>query len=149
MLTVQEVYDLSIKLMNEQDDSTGTTDSSELDTYKNRALALINILVSELYNLSDNTSFPSTTKPIPALVTAFTDGVDLDDRLAVNVLPFGLAGYLKMGEDSENTSQTFLVKYESLKKVYAKKKPTAKVAITNVYGSLSSSVRGEITSEES
>jgi len=147
MLTVQQVYDLAIKLMDEQNDTTGVTTSVELDTYKNRALALINILVSDLYNLSDTTSFPSTAKPVPALLTAFTDNIDLDDRLTVNVLPFGLAGYFKVDEE-DNTAQLFLTKYETLKKTYAKKKPTAKVPITNVYGSLSSSVRSEISAED-
>ena len=93
MIMVQDVYDLAVKLMNEQDDGTGSTDSSELEGYRNRSIALLNILVSDLYNLSDNTSFPAGSKPVPNTLTAFTDGIDLDDRLAVNVLPFGLAGY--------------------------------------------------------
>jgi len=148
VITVQQVYDMAIKLMNQQDDSTGTTDSSELDGYKNRTLALLNILVSDLYNLSDNTTFPSEAKPVPALLTDFTDGIDLDDRLAVNVLPYGLAAHLYKGEDADNVADLFFNTYYNLKKDYAKKKPTAKVAITNVYGSFSSSVRGEVYEDD-
>lgn len=143
MLTVQQVYDMAIMLMNEQDDSTGATNSSELDGYKYRALPLINILVSDLYNISDTTTFPATTKPVPLLLTAFTDGVDLDDRLATNVLPYGLAGLLYRGENDVVASFLWN-EYYRLKADYAKKKPTAKVAITNMYGSFSRRTDGSI-----
>ena len=138
--TVQQAYDMAIMLMNEQNDETGATNSSELDTYKNRSIALINILVSDLYNLSDTTSFPSTTKPVPDLLLEFDDSIDLDDRLSVNVLPYGLAGHLYKGEN-EDMAQYFLGVYYNLKKEYSRRKPTAKSSITNVYGAFSSSVR--------
>ena len=146
MLTVQQVYDMTIKLMDEQNDSTGATNSSELNGYKNRALALINVLVSDLYNISDLTSFGDTTKPVPLLLTDFTDGIDLDDRLAVNVLPFGLASLFLRNEGSEGAalSAFFWAIYQKNKTDYAKKKPTAKVAITNKYGSFSRKTDGSI-----
>ncbi len=142
MITVQQVYDMAIMLMNEQDDATGATNSSELDGYQSRALALVNILVSDLYYLSDNTDLLSAAKPVPPLLSAFTDGIDLDDRLCVNVLPYGLAGHLFVGEN-DDASTTFLNLYYTLKKGYGKSKPTAKVAVTNVYGTLCRLARGE------
>lgn len=146
MITVQQVYDLAIMLMDEQNDSTGATNSSELNGYKNRALALINILVSDLYNISDNTTFPDTSKPVPLLLTDFTDGIDLDDRLAANVLPFGLASLFLRNEGQVGvvTSNYFWAVYNDRKKEYAKKRPTAKVAITNLYGSFSRRTDGNI-----
>ena len=143
MLTVQQVYDLTIKLMNEQDDSTGTTTSSELDTYKNRAIALINILASDLYDLSDNTTLTAGSRPVPALLTDFTDCIDLDDRLTVDVLPYGLAGLLLKGENEESASYFNTIYYSNQKK-YSTNRPTKKEPITNVYGRFSSKVRGEI-----
>ena len=146
MLTVQQVYDMAIMLMDEQNDSTGATNSSELNGYKNRALALINILVSDLYNISDNTSFTTDSKPVPLLVTEFTDGIDLDDRLAVDVLPYGLASLFLRNEGSEGAaiSAYFWAVYQKNRTEYAKKKPTAKVAITNMYGSFSRRTDGSI-----
>lgn len=147
MITVQQAYDLAVMLMDEQEDSNGATDSSELSGYRNRTLALVNILSSDLYNLSDNTAFPANVKPAPPLVTAFSDAVPLDDRLAVNVLPYGLAGLFKKGEDIQ-MSAYFLNLYHSLRAEYAQKKPAKKVPVTNVYGSFSGSVRGEISADD-
>ena len=49
MTTAQEVFEKSMSLMDELNESTGAADTSDTKEYKNRTVAILNILGGELY----------------------------------------------------------------------------------------------------
>jgi len=98
--TAQWVFDKAIFLMDEQNESTGATVTTDTAEYKLRTLGILNVLRHELYPYSDTrTETADGTKPICAEITAFTDNIDLDDVLSQGVLPYGLAAHLLLGEN--------------------------------------------------
>lgn len=115
MTTVKWVFERAIHLMDEQDESTGETQTQDTEEYEMRTLSILNVLRNELYPLSDNFSVPEDGKrPISEMLTDFEQNIDLDDTLAQGVLPYGLAAYLLLGEDNSKAS-FFNQKYEEMK----------------------------------
>lgn len=121
MNTVQEVFDIAIRLMDEQNESTGSTDTVDTKEYRLRTPSLLNSLLDRAYPASD--TWPGTVeemdeagnvrrrRPVCPKVTAMEDEIGLDERLCTGVLPYGLAALLLMEEDkirAEFFWQTFL-----------------------------------------
>lgn len=74
-------------------------------------------------------------RPIPAVISALTDTLILDDVTARMVLPFGLAAHLML-EENPATASYFNQRYEDLKRQATKGPPAPTEKITDLYGGL-------------
>jgi len=110
--TVQDVFDIAIRLMDAQNESTGATDTADTKEYALRTPSLLNSVLDRVYLGSD--TYPSGEpgkRPICQKVSAMTDALDLDERICTGVLPYGLAGLLLTEENPTQAEffwQTFL-----------------------------------------
>jgi hypothetical protein len=101
--------------------------------YLARFIYVVNPLIIELYPYSDTAVVTAGTKPIPTLVTATADVVDLDDALALGVLPHGVIAQLFTDDpDIVNFHQALYV--EKLNKL--KNIPAESEDITIEYGAI-------------
>lgn len=132
MATAQQVFDAAIALMDEQASGTGKPDTHYTREYKNRTLPILNVILGELYPLSDTyvNAVPGR-RPVTTPITDFESQIDLDEYMALAVMPCGLAAQLFMTEDTASAS--FLQqRYEEL--VKAVPIPTRIEPIENIYG---------------
>ena len=134
--TAQRVFDIAMGLMDEVNESSGATDTSDTREYKVRTLFILNALRGELYPYSDTFPTPTDNKrPIVAVIANFTDIIDLDDYICQTVMPYGLAAQLLMDENP--TAASFLQqRYEELRDKLSKGLPQTAEAIEDVYGVL-------------
>jgi hypothetical protein len=72
----------------------GVADVSDNADYKARCMAIINDLGQELYQYSDTKVITTGKRPVFTPITALTSVLDLDDGLALGVLPSGVVAYL-------------------------------------------------------
>ena len=145
MSTVQNVFDIAIRLMDSQNETTGATDTSDTKEYKVRTCSLLNSILDRVYPASDTYQTGSAgQRPICQKVSEFTDELNLDEtyvkmtinfdeRIATGVLPYGLAGLLLTEENptlSDFFWQTFLEQMEEAKRSL----PSGEESVENVYG---------------
>lgn len=72
-------------------------------------------------------------RPVPTILTALTDTLQIDDVTARTVMPYGLAAHLMLSENPSSAS-FFNGRYEELKAEANKKPPSPTEQITNLYG---------------
>lgn len=112
MSTVQDVFDIAIRLMDAQNESTGATDTADTKEYRLRAPSLVNSLLDRAYPASDTyQTVGKGLRPVCEKVSAMEDALDLDERICTGVLPYGLAGLLLTEENPSLANffwQTFL-----------------------------------------
>lgn len=134
--TAQRVFDIAMGLMDEVNESSGATDTSDTREYKVRTLLILNALRGELYPFSDTFLVEEEGKrPIVAVIQNFTDIIQLDDYICQTVMPYGLAAQLLMDENP--TAAAFLQqRYEELRDKLSKGLPQSMGAIEDVYGIL-------------
>lgn len=72
-------------------------------------------------------------RPIPAVVSAMTDTLQLDDVTCRTLLPYGLCAEL-FKEENEMISRPCLVRFKELKAVASKMKPANVQIMVDVYG---------------
>ena len=108
MTTVQQVFDMAIHMMDEQNESSGISDTADTKEYRFRTISILNAVMPALYPYSDTCSDEGRGRPIcPALDLTnirkpdFTQQIPLDDTLALGVLPYALAAHLLAGENEE------------------------------------------------
>ena len=65
MVTVQEIYDAAIDLMDEQDETTGATKTRDTREYEVRTISILNIALPVLYPYSNNCDRRLPGRPIP------------------------------------------------------------------------------------
>lgn len=118
-VTGQQVLNRALALMDEVIETGAiTTDTPEY--YKTKAINILNILQVELLPLS------ATITPI----TDLTQNLQVTDRIAYLVLPYGLAAHLLIVDDI-GISSFWNARYEELKR----KLPTGGITpIVDVYG---------------
>lgn len=118
MVTVQQVFDTAIHMMDEQSESGGATVTADTQEYKLRTLSILNAVMPSLYPYSDTYAPTGAGRPVcPPLSQSaghsnpdFTQHIPLDDTLALGVLPYALAAHLLAGENEE-LSTWFLARY--------------------------------------
>lgn len=98
MVTAQQVYDIAIHLMDEQDETSGATTTTDTTEYKLRTISILNSIIPGLY------PFSATYDPAKPFSDALLQGdyskpdltqaVPLDDSLSLAVLPYYLAAQL-------------------------------------------------------
>ena len=98
--TAQRVFDIAMGLMDEVNESSGATDTSDTREYKVRTLLILNALRGELYPYSDTfTASDDGKRPILTVISAFTDIIGMDDYICQTVMPYGLAAQLLADEN--------------------------------------------------
>jgi hypothetical protein len=135
-ITGQEVFETAMSLLDELS-SAGLADTSDTAEYKNRSLAILNLLQIELYPYSDTYAVATAgTRPIPTRITSLANAItNIDDNLALGVMPYGLAGKLLAGE-GDSRGNYYLETYAELKRQISTA-PAEFAAIENVYGVMS------------
>ena len=108
MVTVQQVYDIAIHLMDEQDEGTGATTTIDTTEYKLRTLSILNSIIPSLYPYSGTFKQSATGRPAPRQLDMdnlanpdFDQNIPLDDTLSLSVLPYYLAAQLLSSENTE------------------------------------------------
>lgn len=101
MVTVQQVYDIAIHLMDEQNETTGATETEDTAEYKYRTLSILSALIPSLYPYSGTYEQSDSGRPSPSQLIAddyqnpdFDQTIPLDDTLSLAVLPWFLAAQL-------------------------------------------------------
>lgn len=114
-MTGQNIFDLAILMMDEQNESTGNTATSDTKVYALRSVDLINTLGQECYTLSDTCpEMEGGKRPVFPRITALSNPVDLDDYVAGVILPYGLV-YLLLQEENPEMANTCLQRFQELK----------------------------------
>ena len=132
--TARQVFNLAIALMDEMNENTGATDTTDTKEYKIRTPNILNILRGELYPYSDTYETNADgSRPVCTLIESIDDNIDLDDVLCQTVMPYGLAAHLLLGEN--NTAAGFFQqRYEEMREKL-KNSPASFESISDAYGS--------------
>lgn len=142
MNTVQDVFDIAIRLMDAQNESTGSTETADTKEYRLRTPSLLNSILDRAYPASD--TFPGNVgtprdpdgrRPVCPKVFSMEDKIPLDEYLCSGVLPYGLAGLLLTEENPSLANffwQTFLEQLEEAKRGL----PAGESSIEDCYGFL-------------
>lgn len=109
MVTVQQVFDTAIHMMDEQSETSGATSTVDTQEYKFRTISILNAVMPGLYPYSDTYTTGTDGRPqCPQLLVPrdyknpeFLQAIPLDDTLALGVLPYALASHLLAGENEE------------------------------------------------
>lgn len=109
--TVQGVFDKAIRLIDAQNESTGSTDTADTKEYKLRTLSILNNLIDDAYPASSNYAVTDGERPALDDLTAFTDEIDMDAYVVRSVLPCGLAAKL-LSEENPALADYFQQLYE-------------------------------------
>lgn len=134
--TAQRVFDIAMGLMDEVNESTGATDTSDTREYKVRTLLILNALRGELYPYSDTFPTPENGKrPIVGVIEAFEDIIGLDDYICQTVMPYGLAAQL-LADENPNVAGFLQQRYEELRDGLARGLPQEAGEIEDIYGVL-------------
>ena len=134
--TAQRVFDVTMGLMDEVNESSGATDTTDTREYKQRALFILNTLRGELYPFSDTYKVDESGKrPISPVIENFTDVIQLDDTICQSVMPYGLAAHLLLTE-TPDAAAFFQQRYEELVAKLAKGVPMGSEDIQDLYGGI-------------
>lgn len=133
--TVQDVFDIAVRLMDAQNESTGSTNTSDTKEYMLRTPSLLNSILDRAYPASDTYPKEMTAgvRPVCPKIAEMTDEIALDQRLCTGVLPYGLAGLLLSEENPTLANffwQTFLEQLEAAMDGV----PSGIEDVENVYG---------------
>ena len=97
--TPMDVFERMIHLSDNGDESTGKFDIQDNREYKYRLLAIINVIINELYPYSDTfVSVPGKRATLEPL-TSLDDEIDLDNT-CIEILVHGAAAKMFIGEDT-------------------------------------------------
>ena len=140
MDTVRGVFDRAIHLMDAQNESTGSTRTTDTHEYELRTPNIINVLLDQVYPYSG--TYPDIqeddgTALRPALdsVESLEDTLDLDPYICRNVLPFGLAGLLLTEENPTQANFFWQTYLENLNMAKSRLPSSGGIeAIEDVYG---------------
>ena len=133
MTTAQDIFNAAIAMMDEVNDQ-GVADHADTREYKNRTLAILNIIRGELYPYSDSYEPGDGGRPIAAWIEDFDTPIELDDYICQSVMPYGLAAHLLMDENP-TSANFFQQRYEELKDSLRRGYPSkGSEDIVDVYG---------------
>jgi hypothetical protein len=136
-ITVQEIFDIAIRLMDAQNESTGSTDTADTKEYNLRTVSLLNSVLDKAYPYSDNYREAVTggKRPICPKVTSMTDEVQLDEAICTAALPYALAGLLLLEEDPTRAN-FFMQMFEEMLEQCRKGLPAVESTVEDVYGGI-------------
>lgn len=136
-MTVQDVYDAAIKLMNEQRDTSGETMIPDTVDYKNRTIDILNSLIVKAFPYSDTFYADYETlgdgkKPVAPRVSAFTDTIGLDEAISA-ILCYGLAARLEEKEEP-SFARDMMAEFDEQLMMLSRATPTVSEPIDDLYG---------------
>ena len=139
-ITVQQVFDQAIHLMDEQNENTGATATADTKEYMSRTISILNTIVPRLYPYSSNYNRQEEGRPKAIALDRgnysnpdFTQVIMLDDVISMGVLPFYLAAHLLSGEN-ESLAAWFMNQYREAFADIKKTAPASFEAISTPYG---------------
>lgn len=140
MVTVQEIFDAAMDLMDEQNESTGSTDTVDTREYRLRTISILNTAIPVLYPYSSNYTREPFGRPMQPVIYGDNRGapdfeqiLPLDDALCWALLPFYLASMLRSGEDTE-FSMRMMTEYNNALASIRDLVPAEFEAISTPYG---------------
>lgn len=136
MTNAQEIFDTAMGLIDEVNETSGSTDTADTKEYKLRSLYILNLLRGELYPYSDTYAAQEAGKrPIVGPIPDFTSPIGLDDYICQSILPYGLAAHLLLDENP-SAAGFFQQRYEELKRQLAAGLPRESEDIRDLYGGI-------------
>lgn len=140
MVTVQQVFDIAIHLMDEQHESSGATETVDTQEYRFRTISILNSVIPALYPYSGTYKLGTALRPSPRQLAAddhknpdFEQTIPLDDTLGLAVLPYYLAAQLLAGEN-ETLAAWFMNRYRESFADLREKVPAEFETISSPYG---------------
>ena len=132
----QWVFEKAMHLMDEVSESDGKVDTADTQEYKNRTLAILNILRVECFPASDTYKATQAGKrPVCPEIVDFESEIGLDDGICQGVLPYGLAAHLLLDENP-SVAAYFQQRYEGLLREAKRGIPVESEPINDVYGGI-------------
>lgn len=139
-ITVQQVFDQAIHLMDEQHETTGATATADTNEYKTRTISILNTVIPRLYPYSGNYDRSEAGRQDPPTLTwndyrnpDFSQVIQLDNALCLGLLPFYLAAQLLSGEN-EGLAAWFMNQYREALADFKRNVPASFEPITAPYG---------------
>lgn len=140
MVTVQQVYDQAIHLMDEQNETTGATATEDTAEYKSRTISILNTAIPRLYPYSGNYNRQASGRPAATVLYCdnyaepdFEQVIMLDDGLSLSLLPLYLAAQLLSGEN-EALASWFMTQYRENLNEFKRNMPASFEQISTPYG---------------
>lgn len=140
MVTVQQVYDMAIHLMDEQSESNGDTVTTDTAEYKFRTISILNSAIPLLYPYSGNYSAGTSGRPSCRQLyyddyadPDFEQTIPLDDTLSLSCLPYYLAAML-ISSENDTLANWFMTQYRVALNDLRAKVPADFVSISMPYG---------------
>lgn len=99
MATPMDVFERVIHLSDNGDESTGKFDIQDNREYKYRLLAIINIILNELYPYSDTCITRTGRRSVLEPMESLDEDIDLDNY-CIEVMVYGVAARMFVNEDS-------------------------------------------------
>lgn len=110
MVTVQQVFDMAIHLMDEQDENNGATAHVDTNEYRFRTINILNLAIPMLWPFCTNNDskepgreLPNMLDPTPLNNPDFSQYLPVDDAFSYGVLPYFLAAELLLDEDIDRS----------------------------------------------
>ena len=135
-MTVQEIYDMAIHLMDEQSEQSGETETADTQEYKFRTISILNSAIPALAPYSEK---PPAGRSVAILYPdsyknpRFDQNIPLDDTLSCALLPYYLAAHL-LSSENEDLSAWFMARYREAFLDLRNKVPAEFESIKPVYG---------------
>lgn len=140
MVTVQQIFDAAMDLMDEQDETTGSTKTTDTREYELRTISILNAAIPALYPYSSDydRSAPGRNSTAPLMAydrgePDFEQAIPLDDALCWGLLPFYLASLLMSSEDPD-FSIRMMTEYNNAFALIRDKLPAEFETISTPYG---------------
>lgn len=140
MVTVQQVFDMAIHIIDEQNETNGATVTVDTNEYKYRTISILNSVIPRLYPYSGTYKQTGSGRPAPSQLYVddykdpdFEQTIPLDDVLSLSVLPYYLAAQLISAENTELASWCMNI-YNTNFMDLRDKVPAAFEPITTPYG---------------
>jgi hypothetical protein len=135
--TGQWVFEQAMSLLDSLDESTGQADTTDNEEYKNRALAILNLLQAECFPVSDTAQTTTAGKRFaPPILVSLDSVLYLDDELCHAILPYGLAAHLVLDENPQVASYCNQRYQELLARFRRLGTPAVSEPIEDLYGGI-------------
>lgn len=133
MTTAQEIYEAAISLLDRRSQSDQTADNDENADYKARTLDILNGLRFECAAASYNYNTRKGNRNVDKITDFDKPILGIDDAVAQEAMPFGLAYHLVLQEDP-TTADYLRLKYEESLAIFKREIPAEFEPIGSPYG---------------
>lgn len=134
--SVKEIFDIAVRLIDAQNESTGATETADTKEYLLRTPSLLNSILNRAYPYSDTYKPVAEKRPVHPIVSAPEDMVEMDDTVCLTVLPYGLAALLVNPEGESALAQFFWQMFEEGLVAARNSLPAAIGSVEDVYGGM-------------